>query len=186
LADIMTDINTTYPGTVYNVLYQLRGLYGEVQLSNAGVVRTEMGDCDACRGIWCYLFDFSLDDGGWVARGGAETWSGGAWRTSNNILSIKREFDVSTLLSVQVIAFAATPGGLPFRGIYFDDAATIPPDAGNEIGDGTGPINFTLTYDVTTGYIGMNIDSGDIPSGNYITAVKVRGTGENPFGESNC
>lgn len=82
LADIMTDINVQYPGTVYNVLYQLRGLYGEVQLSNAGVTRTETGDCSACA-EWCLTHDFAIDDGGFDIVFGGVYDPGFGWRPTD-------------------------------------------------------------------------------------------------------
>lgn len=63
-ADIMTEIAAQYPGTVYNTLVQLNYWYGEVLLSNAGVVRTETGDCDECACQWVYEWNFLESDGG--------------------------------------------------------------------------------------------------------------------------
>lgn len=52
-AAIMNDVAAQYPGTVYNTLVQLQNLYGEVLMSNAGVERTETGDCDSCVCLTC-------------------------------------------------------------------------------------------------------------------------------------
>lgn len=66
--DIMAQIAAAYPGVVYNTLVQLNYWYGEVLLSNAGVVRSETGDCDECDCCTPELdgaFDWKVSNYGW-------------------------------------------------------------------------------------------------------------------------
>ena len=46
--NILEAIATAYPGTIYNTLVELNSMFGEVLMSNAGVERTETGDCSTC------------------------------------------------------------------------------------------------------------------------------------------
>jgi len=51
------NLSAAYPGTVANVIAELRLLYGDNAMVNAGVVRTETGTCDDCLCTWCYEWE---------------------------------------------------------------------------------------------------------------------------------
>lgn len=63
---IMAEIAAEFPGTIYNTLVNLVNLFGEVLMSNAGVERSETGDCDeyACSWRYCWLGGAGLGD--WI------------------------------------------------------------------------------------------------------------------------
>jgi len=74
---IMTEIQATFGGVVWSTIAQLDKLYGEVLESNAGVTRTETGDCAACIELaWPRQFNFCnvLDD--WTITCGTLTATG--------------------------------------------------------------------------------------------------------------
>lgn len=57
------DIQAAHPGVVANTIAELRFLYGDVSMCNAGVARDETGDCSGCASCdWFVEFDFT--DGG--------------------------------------------------------------------------------------------------------------------------
>jgi len=65
LADILSDIASAYPGTVSTTVNELVQLFGSAGLSNAGVERTETGNCGAC-GTWCDLATFADAQYSWA------------------------------------------------------------------------------------------------------------------------
>lgn len=71
-------------GTVSDVLQINFDTLGMVGFNNAVSLGTETGDCSACDpcGPWCYLWDFSLSDGGWLV-GAQGTWDGTKWVSQN-------------------------------------------------------------------------------------------------------
>lgn len=64
--EVMADMLALHPGVVYNTLVNMVNLFGEVMLSNAGVDRTEVGDCGECACQWTYQWDFTANDGDFV------------------------------------------------------------------------------------------------------------------------
>jgi hypothetical protein len=85
LAAFQADVFLNYSSTVYSTLITIGAFTGEVQYSNAGVERSETGDCTACACDHCYKMDLSLSDGsgaGLVIQGGtyigACCWQGAA------------------------------------------------------------------------------------------------------------
>lgn len=76
---IYAEIFANYSGTISGTYAQLNSLFGEVLFSNAGVERTETGDCDDCDSTWRYRWDFRLNDGGFTFDSEAGI-TGGVWR----------------------------------------------------------------------------------------------------------
>lgn len=66
LTEILSEIDSTYGGIIASTIDNLVRLFGTAGLSNAGVERTETGDCQPCA-AWCYFEDFGLSDGGYAS-----------------------------------------------------------------------------------------------------------------------
>lgn len=190
---ILDDVAVQYPGTVYNTLVLLQDLFGEVLMSNAGVERTETGDCDECDCGWCYEFDFTLSDGDWqIFVGGSPTASyatyvsGEGWRSNffptpfhDNVqaLIVYIDFPPTTLTRIgwEEHGFGGSnvSNELYADSVLSDLRASGSPWVGNE---GWQTICFYLQWfpDPT--------DSSPI----FLTKVRINGLGENPFGDDNC
>jgi hypothetical protein len=208
LADIMTAIDAQYPGTVYNTLYQLRGLYGEAQLSNAGVVRTETGDCTACVPTWCHYSDFSGEElDGWTLLVGSVGTDGlfGAYGlhvyrpdidSSGSpaygvVLGIEREITIPVNELQALIGFTVDGPhpdgqGLRFKFGAYNGLASyglgvhdVPLETIEAGTDVTGTLQIWEYY----GFTGT-------PGGDDGTVImpycRLNGVGENPIGDENC
>jgi len=62
------EIKAAHTGTVATVIDEVRFLFTDNIFTNAGVKRTETGDCTGCECDWCYEWDFTGTDGGWTAQ----------------------------------------------------------------------------------------------------------------------
>lgn len=177
---------------VYDLFLAFLLLTGEVGLQNAGAINTETGDCSACTDC-AYCVSYSHDDGwgDWEIRGGNAIFDGTEWKSvvsgANTVCSIKLVLGTAVNIdSVEVTFNAGSVRGGAFRGVYFDDAATIPSDAATNLPTFAGVNTGTVTYTVTSAYIGMDVDSGGTDGDNYITKIVVRGTGAPPTGGTAC
>lgn len=175
---------------LFGQLYYLLNWIGVDGLNAAGAATAiTVANCEC---PWCYEFDFSLGELGWVSRGGASVYLDGKWQGIHvdgaTECSIKLEFTIGDAFVTSVTptysADDSADGG--FRGVYFNDSATIPPGAATNLSGGSGVFTTTVSYMNNTGYIGMNVDTHGHESTNTITKVVVRGTGTNPFGDDNC
>jgi len=189
LADFLAQVNDEHPGTVYNVVSTIANMTGEVLFSNAGVEGTETGDCSACACNYCYLFDFTLSNGGWESRtdaGGSghdwgSTWNDGSgWTNTPTYISNSIRFQVSSDVSLTRVASTFTGNGVTM--LYSPNA---------DFSSG----NVTIANMATSG-TEYSAAGGTIPSGYWIglfqsegtliATHRLRGTGSNPFGEDNC
>lgn len=73
------EIKAAYPGTVANVIDELRFIYGDVPMSNAGISRDETGDCSGC--------DDCVSCHEWVDAGGTAVDSTYTYRTFQSTLT---------------------------------------------------------------------------------------------------
>lgn len=74
-------VKADHPGTVATVVDEVRFLFTDVIFTNAGIKRTETGDCSGCSSCeWLYRWDLTGTDGGWVEDfGNFSAWSSGGW-----------------------------------------------------------------------------------------------------------
>lgn len=118
---IYAEIFANYSGTISGTYAQLNNLFGEVMFSNAGVERTETGDCTECDEGHCYIWDFEASDGGWAIvnppnRG--EYSSGNGWlahfndEPPNNNVAVYIQFLTSSggQISRLCITYDCVPG----------------------------------------------------------------------------
>jgi hypothetical protein len=200
---INDEIEEQIGGIAAEVWRQVTSAWGEVGLSNAGAVEEVEGDCDECDCGWCMEFDFSTGMHGWAVGGffGANpvgTWTGSGWQTNydapNSVAScqIFIDFDVTNVTDIDV-RFEGTTGANDnsyVAMVWMLSAAsqggcnnalaghtTFPPDSDN------GCIHETPADQMIVAIgSGQFADIGELT----ITKITMFGTGENPFGDSNC
>jgi len=153
---IMSQIQDAYPGTVYNVLDMIQGLFGEVLMSNAGVERSETGDCVACLG-GCAIFLFDTVNAGYLdIVAGTLSESGGNYfvittlhEGSQNVCRVSLDIPAGVTVTEVHIQWSDS-SGVP-RGTIMHNATVW--DGSNHIATAYAP---TLALDVT----GLSLDSG--------------------------
>lgn len=190
--------NTTY--TVPLDITDLSELY--IQANDSGLDDNQ-GDITMkvtiCRPAgWCYLFDFTVDDGGWSPYGAGQGVyvSGQYWDSQDVVIGVDRTicqihktFASTHITSVSItynrLGSGAQSSGVAGRAIF----------AGSEVAqtgmdatpDGTS-IPFEWSGDVDATEIILDIQASHGSFGGYgrITRCVVRGDGDCPFGEPNC
>lgn len=147
---------------------------------------------------WCYNFDFTVDNGGWlVAQGG---YYSNAWNATYNpigagryhVLNISKSFSASIITSVR-IDYLWTSGtntltGETSVGIFLNHPTGpsvswyVPTNPGSPVAWSGSTTADAILIQLMPG----SNDSGDDPGGSAaLTSVKVQGTGISPFGD-NC
>jgi hypothetical protein len=201
LAAIESDISSLYPGTVATIANNYLNLWGEVGLSNAGVVGTATGDCSGCGCGWCYKFAFADGEQSWALIGfaGANNvgaWTGGGWQVGHDIpnsieiVQISRTFTAVEIGEV-VVTFSAVTGASPRLGIYYVLAGTVVNTIYFGLEDDTTYTSITHVFDYsgTFDQIVMELKSGqfsDLGDGTIEAVQFSNPTGTNPFGTDNC
>ena len=211
-AQTITDI-TGIAGTFFSENLNIMGIAGMNNAARTGI--SEGLDCDECEcnDVWCYLFDFSVNNGEWTK----ETFFGdnngvyqaaSGWRftdavntnttpdSANRLVYIDRTFDISTLTKVTVTydyvggtydsnARQALSIGLNAASAIAKTRAMMTDGNGQEfVWEGLqGGITNVSVYLRAS----IDIASPYVYSGDArITSVKLEGNGANPFGADNC
>lgn len=144
-------------------------------------------------GGWCYEFDFTVDDGGWTVTGAGGTYvTSTGWRTEvdfgGHILSIGVVFDPDPIITRVEVDFELNSSEAMTIEVTAVQAGPDETESGNYTTSGTYEFvgTFTNLNEVTT----LNVSTFNGVSGgsDYITvtAVRIYGKLENPFGSSNC
>jgi len=145
---------------------------------------------------WCYEFDFTIDDQDWAAwvysgQSFGHYYTGLGWRDDyptdpiDGLVISPPAFDEAEITSVQIDFSGAWGGDSPIIDLetYEHDTqikrvtttgttVTITPDTPQTL------TRFTLWFDP---YLGNQAHMSV-----YVTKIRVRGLGTNPFGDSNC
>lgn len=187
LSDIYDAVAAGFDSTVQAVFGTISSGLGPVGWSNAGVKGTETGDCTSCASPWCYTFDFTVNDGGWVQdiRDGGWSatyvpgvgWTGVAFAmaialpASANVQQYIIECDAtSTYTKRWQSAIPGNPG--------VDVEQIIGEMCGGGAPAGT-------SWDIPSGqYVAMQAE--DYTVSHTVTRVTLGGAGDNPFGADNC
>lgn len=174
-------------GQLYYLL-QMIGVDGLNYSGSATAITDATCDCG-----WCVAYSEVDGWGDWEIRNSGAVFDGANWSSvqlsGNTVCSIKLLLaDAIAIESVEVHFVAGAGGrGGAFRGVYFNDAATVPSDAATNLCPDPGDNTCTVTYSYTTDYIGMNVDSAGIDGTNTINRIVLRGhTGSPPPGGSPC
>jgi hypothetical protein len=168
------DIKAAHAGTVANVIDILRLLYGDTAMSNAGVIRTETGDCSSCDDCcdpavaWCFTYDFTSESGLFTSRGGQAHWvNGQGWvgaGTPNYTNSILKTLPSAvTWTHVRFEGSADQGAGTGARGIWIGGTHVVstPTGSGTQVYDWTGSISADNVF--------ANLDCTDMVTGNNTT-----------------
>ena len=196
------------------ILISMLELAGEGGINNLAAAGTSTGDCDDCDcGGWCYLFDFTVNDGGWVKEtffgdNNGVYLTGSGWSftdavntvtnpdSANRLVYIDRTFDASTLTKVTV-TYDYTGGVYDSNArqalsIGLNAASAIAKTRAQMVDGNSQTFQWTGTASGVTNisiYLRSSIDIAApyVYSGNAkIIRVQVEGTGDNPFGDDNC
>ena len=182
-------IYTYLEGGDYTVTLTIQTLHGGVGTAQ---ILVTVDDC--APDTWCYEFDFTDNNGGWTGLSGSYD-SGNGWRSVNGSDGIQLALpETGTITKVTVFFDIVSGSWNVSRTSYVCDS--------NPCGSGT------FTYGNAAGTLGAgsyslvhNVDTGAVPvaalvqlvvsaagAGNniIIRSVTYEGTGDNPFGTSNC
>lgn len=145
---------------------------------------------------WCYTWDFTISDGGWVAGNAWADWSaryvaGEGWGTESErgVMQASLSLPFAATFTALSFDYIGTGSSVNYDGHsiqLYKDGAVLPPYAGNNDTHASGSASITIDPLVADKIvIGGNYS---VPGFlNYrITRVTVRGTGINPFGPNNC
>jgi len=193
---LLTDIATTFSGFAETFFYQTVNGMGYIGVTNAGTVgaATAAGCGDCGCGEWCYRFDFTTGQLGWVINTDPVTF--GQYVAT---VGFKQNDDFTPVDAIE-IASPTISRVLTNIKVFFDPDFTGPNP--NIIGyrDGyvddvfdTGFTGATFNQDITGGLsfstINLDIDpnfGGQSQWTGAIVAIELTGTGTNPFGTDNC
>lgn len=163
-------------------------------------------DCPSCDSSWCYTFDFTASDGGWttqtVTDGTPGSWSSGTgWvhgdfhNPANNAyrgVAIHKTF-TSTRIKRMIVTGVYTLYGTNQGSGSGAEFWSGPSPAYRTFGVMASANPFTHTIDIDQDLSAINYELvssyyGGSTYGGAVTisSIRVEGTGDNPFGTSNC
>lgn len=184
----------TVPGGVENALVSLLPNNGSARSGGTGVVKAKVTICN--NSTWCYEFDFTASNGGFVVDGDAGFASysaGNGWTKGSQgaVCHIKKTMSSTIIDKVTLWAsgYDTTSYNSDWNFLYIYANNSNP---GSRIGSypqffntgATRPfVATTSRSSVTT----LNINGG-FHTGTtvYYTKVRIEGRGSNPFGSNNC
>jgi len=176
--------NTTYEVPQGTPLSDLFLQANDSTLSdNQGSIRLKITVCNA--GTWCYEFDFTASDGGWLVRLPPAVWqSGQGWQANENVY-IYRSM-VPTVIQHYEVSWVAAAPTQPYQGASLN-AEYQSGSILNERNDAIANVGGTITWDGTANVDKLRVDINIDPAYPItVTRVLVSGLGSNPFGASNC
>lgn len=205
-AQITADIGGT-AGDVTNLILSIMGFAGVNKAATFYNVDEDCSDCSSCG--WCYEWDLTQSDGGWLVIDFGVYVPGVGWQTSYGVVggASYRACNVQhgILTSATVTHFEATytrtlggnNSGAEGRGTVLrwgsnlaaTTIASQPASAGNGLltiaWDGTLTGKDKYLFVSTVGFDSINplTDQGGQIT---LTHILMRGTGDNPFGANNC
>lgn len=202
---ILADINTSFSGFTLTFFKGLTQAMGYIGINNAATIGVSTAsDCDDCGCGWCYTFDFEATNGGFTivpTTGGfyepgvgwkSDYWVGGDGN-GYRAVDIKKDF-VATVTSMDIAVHVSGQGTPPYNPNWVYAASNI----GALITSGSTPVapeDVVLSWEGLQSVTGLSLvqvsagfgSGGFDPGGEVvIKTITLRGTGSNPFGDSNC
>lgn len=187
---ITSDIGGT-DATILNAALTLQGVGG---VNSAMALKLDTDDCSGCGCTWCYTFDFTAAQGGWVSfSSGGTGCIYGAWVPGLGWQSIYNCDSGSHNTEIRI--FINAPGASVTGCTIVYDAAIAPTEiaAVNFQYDGAGTSG-TDQVKIFSGAITAVADQwrvdlyhgGGSNASFVLKSVTFEGTGSNPFGVDNC
>lgn len=192
--DIYAEIFATYSSVISGTYAQLNSLYGEVLFSNAGVERTETGDCSEC--AWRAEFPVASGASGWSLFGAAGGEYVAGWHTTTVFVSgnparprrqcyITFAFDSCEITHIDFtysMTFGVQPVSFATRGMFTNAVGTVIQLTTNTVVATNYAWNGLLTLDDIQLNIGSGgSDSSGTPLGDgTMTAIAIEGKGDPP------
>lgn len=173
---------------------------GYTGLNNAGTTTSvATAECADCSGTWCYVFDFSLSDGGWQVISGGQ-YANGRWESTcvysnawytRTYIRLDWPGPASAINAISVLYDASLGTGSPQNTyITVDDSAVVQQDPTLF---GVDKVIARDGLNTVPNYITIYSSSDAWPDASRcntgytrIRRVTLSGTGPNPFGEDNC
>lgn len=195
--DARTDID------IWTAIDVYVSIIGESGLNQAGAttaITDAECDCPDCPTEWCYEWKYTngnFDD--WepltTVYGDLGTLTADGWQslylappiTANSTQAYITIDTTATLTRIEVDVLGTNPIGTTTNGIYVVDQ-----NLSEIIAEGTtGVLSTTLVWEgsrTITGILRVNTFTNEVSDGNpnFIQAIRLWGTGSNPFGEDNC
>lgn len=168
--------------------------------------------CDGCLDTWCYLFDFTVNNGaflitdnpGWSPDFGS--WSATGWEAvfangvSNNhatAVDIYRDFTSSTITKVTMVYdYASGFYNQTYQKTYIQlnnlavqtalQIEVAPYDGNDKNLVWTGSVDADNIHVRATPAYWLGDDTGQAHGDSLIKSIKLEGNGSNPFGSDNC
>jgi len=197
MSNVLDDIGTQIGGTPEIILDALFSVMGWANITNAGYLQLDTDTCTGCGCTWCYDFDFTAGPETWLSNDGAQLippWStidrGGnpAYRIVQIHTGTRPAFTVTRF----DLTFTYTAGS--YNAAQNRYALTwnggILLASGAALTTGTHTVSWTGTQTGVTD-LGAAVVTSRQATPSYsgaatITSIHLEGTGENPFGSSNC
>lgn len=201
LAAFQADVFLNYSSTVYSTMVVIGAFTGEVQYSNAGVERSETGDCTACACDHCFNLILSGSDGsahGLTIQGGTYIpgtgWQGAA--NGEGGTDLYGFWTFPSTLHVKSVTMEFYKGG----GAGGDDVnhmntlyptatgystVTLAQDATNPT-DPAAHLFKTMLPNTDLAGLGFDINSGSFPTLCQLYCLQVIYSGTEVFGGDNC
>jgi hypothetical protein len=146
--------------------------------------------CTECPPEWCHLSDFTLGADGWLVRQDfqygqllSQGWTIQQYSGNIYALGFELTFDEAHITEISIEWHFVNADGA-------DQYAVAAGGDSNAIVQPYGTQNRTQTWHPNGDYTHILIATSDNSAagtpGTYVSSVTIRGTGTNPFGESNC
>jgi len=178
--------------TICAALGLIMNMLGYVGMSNAGAMFGTDGDCDDCPIDWCFTWIFSEGAGAWVGFNFPipAVYSGGAWRSQQQSGGTYCSIEIDIPIDSVITEFSASgveTGSYPTSG----SATTLSYVQGGNPGTFV-TAQPTGDFDMSWAGTAVNLQKLRFTSqinglvSMEINQITVRGTGTNPFGDTNC
>jgi len=170
------------------LLYFIGGADG-LNFAGGSTAITE-DDCSFCEDRWCYTWDFTATDGGWVSNprdgsGWGAVYTGGTGWHSGDFICMAKQLPASC--NIDQIVVTCVDNGAVFAMRW---ETSFPDATGSDV---VAAFNTTCNAGAPGGtdwnppsgdYITLQINNG--PKSEVITSITMSGEGDNPFGTDNC
>jgi hypothetical protein len=149
-------------------------------------------DIEICTTGWCYYWDFTTSDGGWVAYGGLGSYAlGEGWQTVISggayVLALQKLLggsETRKFIQASVLYTCTLGSGEDVQQWWTGDGSWVSISAQSPLQAGEHVANFTLTTDEVQDV--MYNPNGAGAGLVTVKAITLWGYGTNPFGSDNC